>query len=344
MVGQIGPFTGMPAPDAPELNRGIKAAFAQINAAGGVHGRPLTLFELDDGYKDDGFVRQMGEAMKRSPVALLAPVGVRAIQRMLDDRVLNQADVVVLNAIPGAESLRSPGHPRLFHIRAGDRQQVEHITRHAVTLGIMRMAVLYQDVPIGKSGLAAALKVAEGLGMQLTPFMAAADANALAEAVRRVAMGQPQWVLVLGSPRFAADGIVALRKAGLGSFLFALGYVPPALVNQVASGAARGVALAQVYPNPNGTKMALQHEFQAAMGRAGSGPYSAFHLEGYITARVLAEGLRRAGDVSPSGLAHSLQTRGEFNIGGFRVNFGKDNVGSSFVDIAVINSDGRLVY
>jgi len=345
VVGQIGPFTGMPAHDAPELNQGIKAAFAQVNAAGGVNGRRLALFELDDGYKDDGFVRQFTEAMKRRPVALLAPVGTRAIQRLLDDRLLDGADTLVLNAVPGADALRSPGHPKLFHIRAGDRQQVARIVRHAVTLGIRHLAVVVQDVPIGQSGLAAATQVAGELGVKLSPVKVGAEPVQLAEGAGRAVAADAQSALVLGSPRFAAQAIAALRQAGFVKSVYALSYVSPALIRQFGETAARGVALAQVYPNPNGSTLALQYAFQSAMKRAGvAGPYTAFHLEGYVTARVLAEGLRRTRDTSPAGLARSLRAMGDVDLGGYHVNFSRDNVGSSYVDIAVINGDGRLMY
>ncbi|AMO25323.1 hypothetical protein UC35_08055 [Ramlibacter tataouinensis] len=345
VAGQIGPFTGMPAPDAREVNQGIRAAFAQINAGGGVNGRRLALFELDDGYKDEGFVRQFAEAMKRRPVALLSPVGTRSIQRMLDEKLLDAADTLVLNAIPGAESLRSPGHPKLFHIRAGDRQQVERIIRHAVTLGMTQMAVLVQDVPIGKSQLAAAVKAAESLNVKLTTFTVAANAASLAEPAARAAATPSHSALVLGSPKFGADAIVALRKAGHAKSVYALSYVPPAMVMQAAEGASRGVALAQVFPNPNGSKMALQHRFQDAMKRAGvTGPYTVFHLEGYVNARVLAEGLRRTREAGAAGLARALRAMGDCDLGGYHVDFSRDNVGSSFVDIAVINGAGRLVY
>lgn len=345
VVGQIGPFTGMPAPDAPELQQGISAAFAQINASGGIHGRQLNLFELDDGFKDDAFVRQFAEAMKRRPVALLAPVGTRSVRRMLDDKLLDREDVLVLNAIPGADSLRNPGHPRLFHVRAGDQQQIERIIQHAATLGISQMAVLVQDVPIGKSGLAAAKLAAAGLKMQLAAFDTRADASVLAQSAAQAVASQPQSALVLGSPRFAADAIAALRQAGFGRFVYALSYVPPTLVRQLAKGAARGVALAQVFPNPNGATLAVQQAFQAAMRRAGvNPPFTAFQFEGYITARVLADGLRRSREISASALAQALRSLGDLDLGGYRVNFAKDNLGSSFVDIAVINGEGRLVY
>ena len=345
VVGQIGPFTGTPVPGAPEINLGIKAAFAQVNASGGINGRKLTLFELDDGFKEDGFVRQFAEAMKKKPVALLSPVGTNAVQRMLDDKLLDQNDMVVINAVPGAESLRNPGHPKLFHIRAGDRQQIERIVRHAATLGMTQMVVLYQDVSIGTTGLAIAQTVATGLKMKLTAVMAPAEAGQVGAAAVKAAATEAQSAIVLGSPRFAAEAAVALRKAGYARSVYALSYVSPALVKQLAEGASRGVALAQVYPNPNGSTMALQQSFQGAMKKAGTnGPYTAFHLEGYVTARVLIEGLRRAKEFNPAGLARALRGMGDVNLGGFRVNFAKENVGSNFVDIAVINGDGRLVY
>jgi branched-chain amino acid transport system substrate-binding protein len=81
------------------------------------------------------------------------------------------------------------------------------------------------------------------------------------------------------------------------------------------------------------------------MKRGGvAAPFTAFHLEGFVTARVLAEGLRRTRDVTPAGLARSLRGMGDVDLGGYRVDFSRDNVGSSFVDIAVINGDGRLMY
>ncbi len=345
VVGQIAPFTGIPAQDAPELNRGIKAAIAQVNAAGGIAGRSLSFFELDDGYDVDIFVRQFGEAMKRHPVALLAPVGSRAIQRMLSDKLLDTYDTLVLNPVPGAERLRNPGHPRLFHVRAGDQQQIEHILRHAQTMGVARMAVLQQDTPIGISGLASARKVADELHLTLSVFATSGDAAKLASAAAQAAASGPQSTLVLGAPGFVADAVAALRAAGETKFVYALGYVPPSSIAKLPRGAGRGVALAQVCPDPNGATTQLQHAFQSAMRKSGiEGPYSAFHFEGYITARVLFEGLRHARSIDPGGLATALHAMGEIDLGGCHVNFARGNTGGSFVDIAMVDANGHLVF
>lgn len=346
VAAQVGPFTGLPVPDAHELNAGIRAAFAQVNARGGIGGRRLTLFEVDDTYTGDGFVRAFEQALTRRPVALLSPVGSVALKRMLDDRLLDRREMVVINAVPGAESLRNPGHPLLFHVRAGDRQQIDKIVNHARTLGITKVAVLHQDIPIGTSGLAVAQQAANGTGMELMPFMSTLAAPDIAAAAGKVRTWEPQAVLVLGAPRFMADGVAGLRAAGVGQFIFALSYVPPALLSKVAGAGARGVALAQTYPNPNGISLPLQREFRAAM--ASTHPdlttYGSFHLEGYLSARVLAEATRRAREISATGIATALRTMGEVDFGGFRVDFSKGNAGGRFVDIGVVDSNGRLVF
>lgn len=347
VVGQIGPFTVLPAPDPKELNEGIKAALAEINARGGIQGRRVFLFELDDTYSPEGFRKQFAAALERKPVALLSPLGSAALKAALDDRLFDGTDIVIINAVPGSDILRAPGHPKLFHIRASDKQQIQKIVDHARSLNIRSMAVLHQDLPIGTSGLASAQSAAAELGgLQVTGFKSPADASALGQAARAMAAANVQSGLVVGNPKFVGDGIAALRKAGFSQQLFTLSYMPgPALLKAAGSGA-RGVGIAQTYPNPNGINLPLQREFRAAMKKAYPDlpSYTTFHMEGYITARVFAEAARRTKKITPEGITQSLHDMGEVDLGGFRVNFNKSNVGSSFVDIGVVMPDGKLMY
>lgn len=348
LLGQVGPFTVIPVPDAVEVNQGIKAYLAQVNRSGGIHGRKLVLFELDDRYSADDFVARFGEAMQRKPVALLSPIGSATIKRMLDDKLLDKSDVVIMNAIPGAESLRSPGHPRLFHVRAGDKQQIEKLVGHARTLGITRLAVLHQDIPIGTSGMkAVSEEVARLKGLDVKGVQSTADAAAMAAASQELVKFNPQGVLVLGAPRFMADGVAQLRKAGISQSIFVLSYVPPGLIVKVAGvEAARGVGIAQTYPNPNGKTKTLLRDFQSAMKASfpDQQDYTPFQLEGYLSARIVGEGLRRAKEIKPEALARALHAMGELDFDGYRVDFSRGNEGSKFVDIAVIGSEGRLRY
>lgn len=349
VLGQVGPFTVLPVPDAPEINQGIKAYMNQANKTG-IRGRKISVFELDDRYSADGFVEQFAKALEKKPAALLSPIGSAALKRMLDDKLLDNADVIVMNAIPGAESLRTPGHPKLFHIRAGDKQQIEKMVNHTRTLGMTKLAVLYQDLPIGTSGMTVAQEAAaQAGGVDLKGVKSATDAPALAAASQQLAAMGAQGVLVLGAPRFMAEGVAALRKAGVTQAIFVLSYVPAGLIVKLAGvDGARGVGIAQTYPNPNGRTLPIHRDFQAAM--KASFPdlkeYTPFQLEGYLSARTVAEAYKRSKEKEPTaaGLTTALRSAGEIDFGGFRVDFSKGNVGSRFVDIGVIGSDGKLRY
>ena len=350
VLGQIGPFTVLPVPDAIEINQGIKAYAAQANKAGGIKGQKVTVFEVDDRYSSDGFVEQFPKAMEKKPIALISPIGSEALTRMLNDKLLDTAPVLVMNAVPGVESLRTPGHPKLFHVRAGDKQQIEKIVTHTRTLGMSSLTVLYQDFPMGTSGIAVAQEAANAApGLSLKGVKSANDPAALGAAVQQVVQLGAQGVLIIGAPRFMADGVAALRKAGVSQSIFVLSYVPAGLIVKLAGvQGARGVGIAQAFPNPNGKTLPLHREFHAAMKEAFPQvqEYTPFHLEGYLSARTVGEAIKRSKDSNPTAasLAATLSSMGEIDFGGFRVDFSKGNVGSRFVDIGVIGSDGRLRY
>jgi ABC-type branched-subunit amino acid transport system substrate-binding protein len=349
-MGQVGPFTVIPVPDAPEINAGIQAYIKSANAAGGLRGNKIGFFSLDDRYSGSGFQEQFGKALEHRPVALLSPIGSDALTALLKNQLLDKGDVVVMNAIPGAESIRTPGHPRMFHIRAGDKQQIEKIVHHARTLGTTKMAVLYQDLAIGTSGFAMATEAAKAEGgMELQGVKTTWDAKGLATGAEAVKKLDAQSVLVVGAPRFMGDGVAALRKAGVSQSLFVLSYVPAGMLVKLAGPeGARGVGIAQTYPNPNGIVLPIQREFQAAMRAAYPDlkSYSPFHLEGYLSARVVAEAIKRSKEkeMTPAALERALHAAGEMDFGGFRVDFSKGNVGSHWVDIGVVTAEGKIRY
>lgn len=346
---QIGPFTVLPTADATQANQGIKAYVNYANKTG-INGHQIAFSEADDRFSVDVFLEQFNKALQDKPLALLLPIGSNAVKRVLDDKLLDSADIVIMNAIPGAESLRSPGHPKLFHIRAGDKQQIEKIINHVRTLGIKRLSVLHEDLPVGTSGMAVALQVAKlQQGVDIKGVKSAITPVELAKASKEVAAQNPQGVLIVGTPRFMADGVAAVRKGGVSQAIFVLSYAPAPLIVKLAGlEGARGVGIAQTFPNPNGRTLPLHRDFQAAMKATYPQlqEYTPFHLEGYITARTLAEAVKRIKDKepTPTSLVNALHSMGELDFGGFRVNFSKGNVGSTFVDIGVIGSDGRLRY
>jgi ABC-type branched-subunit amino acid transport system substrate-binding protein len=346
---QIGPFTGASGSDAADLSVGIRAAFAQANARGGIGGNKLVLSTADDRYDGAEFTRQFNSAMQRKPLALMSPLGLGAMRALLDGKLLDQQDLVVINAVPGATPFREPGHPRLFHLRASDRQQIEKVLRHSLTLGLTQLQVIVQDRKAGEPDVLGAQKAVPGgdrLKLQIREVPS--QAGALRQAAVEIAASAVQGVLVIGSPPYMAEGVAELRKAGMSKMVFALSYVPAGLVVRLAGAeASRGVGITQTFPNPMGQTLPLHREFQAAMKAAAPAEkiYTSFHMEGYLSGRLVVEALKHSSSpVTSTSLAAGLRKMGALDIGGFRVDFSTSNAGSSFVDMAVISPSGRLLY
>jgi branched-chain amino acid transport system substrate-binding protein len=108
---------------------------------------------------------------------------------------------------------------------------------------------------------------------------------------------------------------------------------------------ATGLIMSQVLPPPSRGHLKLisdyrQHllEFDAA---AKPGYTS---LEGYVSARVLVEGLRRAGNtLTAARLTTALEGIKRYDLGGYEITFSpKSHDGSRYVDTGAVSSDGVL--
>ena len=67
-------------------------------------------------------------------------------------------------------------------------------------------------------------------------------------------------------------------------------------------------------------------------------------IEGYIAARVVLEGLRRAGTAATrETLIAGLESMQNIDLGGFFVDFSpRKRVASSFVDLTILSGDGHV--
>ena len=85
---------------------------------------------------------------------------------------------------------------------------------------------------------------------------------------------------------------------------------------------------------------------RAVLGRAVSSTFEPSYgsIEGYVAAKTLVEGLRRAGsNASQEGLIAGLESLREFNVGGFFIDFSaQKHTGSKYVDMTILTADGRV--
>jgi len=344
--GMSSPLSGPTGAYGRQMKEGIEACFARINAAGGVHGRRLELVALDDGYETGPAVANAKRLVQQERVfALMGFYGSSPTEAVLP--VLDASGVPLIGTISGAEALRKPVNRHMFHLRASYGDETAAIVKNLTTVGIQRVAVLYQDDGFGQAGLKG---VTDALAAhKLSPVASASvprNSVDVAPAVAAIAKSNPQAVVMVTLYRPTAEFIKQMRKAGSAPFFVALSPVgTDQLIAELGPENTRGIQVSQVIPYPWADKLEVVREYKHALtAHAKGAPYSYYGLEGYLNARLVVAALERAGpNLSRERLMAALRS-GPFNLDGYRVNFAPgSNSGSSYVEISVVGTNGRIL-
>ena len=101
--------------------------------------------------------------------------------------------------------------------------------------------------------------------------------------------------------------------------------------------------MVRVTPKADNAKSTLVQELQADGLAAKPDKSNVCMLEGYIAAWAFTEALRKAGkEPTRAKLRKALDTMQVLNLGGFRLHFDGDRVGSRLVEPSLIDSTGRV--
>ncbi|MDZ7938559.1 MAG: ABC transporter substrate-binding protein [Rhodoferax sp.] len=348
-VVQVAPLTGVLASTGKQMVLGGKLYFDWVNDNGGIHGARIQHTVVDDGYKVDETVRLTKEALERPEViALFGFAGTANVSKLLSDGVLEAGGAPLVAPYTGGEALRSPFNPYIFHVRAGYADETEHMVNQVATLGMQRIAVMYQDDAFGKAGLAGVEAAVAKRGMALVataPYERNTDQ--VQEAVKTIKASDAQAVIMISVNRSTAAFASQYRAAGGGAQLYNISVVDPAeLVKLAGIKPVHGLGISQVVPYPFMGNKPVVREYHALLKKYGNGEAPSYtSFEEFLGAKVLVEGLRRAGlNPSRSKLIKALETISNHDLGGTRVGFSNENrVGSRYVEVTVIGASGKLL-
>ncbi|WP_159098209.1 ABC transporter substrate-binding protein [Parazoarcus communis] len=348
VIGQVAPFTGTLAPTGNDVKLGIQAYFARVNAEGGVRGNTLRLVSRDDGYKVEDTLKQTTELIERdAPVALIGFVGTGNVDALLKAGTLDRAGMALVGVRSGASALRTPVPARVFHTRASYAAEVNTIVQQMGIMGIKRVAVFHQDDPFGEDGLKAAQAALSKAGLELvaTGGYEKGTAN-VAAAAGKIVAATPDGVIMVSNTAASAAFVKDMRERGSSAMLIALSVTAgPQVAEKIGNTLAHGLGVVQVVPKPQSISLAVTRQLDEDLKRLDS-KSSANHtvLEGYVMAKVLVEGIRRAGEPTPSRILAALNGLGTYDAGGVTIRYAQnDHAGSDYTDISILDRNGRLI-
>lgn len=346
VLGQFAAMSGPAAQLGRRVNAGIQAYFKYINAQGGIHGRNLKLVSRDDGYEPAKTTVAVNSLIHDEKVfALIGAVGTPTGLAALP--VFTQAKVPMVGMFTGAQGLREPFNRYVFHVRASYFDETERIVEHLTTLGGKRIAVFYQNDAYGKAGLEGVTRALAKRQLKVAA-VGAFERNTVdvEPALAAILEAKPDAVVQIGAYKACAAFIKQARAQGYGGQFFNVSFVGSKALADELGDAGMGVVIAQVVPFPFTPTAAIVREYQQRMTETGDKEYDFSSMEGFIMAKALVEGLRRAGrNLTRDSLISGLESMKDVNLGGFNISFGpQDHEGSKYTDLTIIGRNGRFIH
>ena len=344
VLGQSAALSGPAAQLGLQFQLGAKLAFERANARGGVNGRSVELRTLDDGYEPARCQANTQALLADDVLALFGYIGTPTSLAALP--LATAAKTPFIAPFTGAQALREPFNRYAFHLRASYYDETVRIVSQVTQIGSKRVAVFHQNDSYGQAGLDGVTRALKALNLTAVATGAVErNSTDVATAVAAIMPSRPEAIVQISAYKSCAAFVRAARKAGYTGQFYNVSFVGTQALADELGADARGVVVSQVMPYPFAPLNPLTSEFLAAAGAAQPkvGPnYSS--IEGYIAARVVLEGLRRAGTAATrETLIAGLESMQNIDLGGFFVDFSpRKRVASSFVDLTILSGDGHV--
>lgn len=343
VLGQSAPFNGPSAQLGLQFNLGAQLFLEQVNDQGGVHGRRIEIKRLDDGYEPERCVANTGQLLGEGVFALFGYVGTDTSLAALP--LASAAKTPFFAPSSGALALREPFNRYAIHVRASSADETSAIVRQVTAVGIKKIAVFYQNDAHGKSGLDGVQRALKAQG--LAPVAVGTverNSSEVGAALKDILASHPEAIVQVGAYKACATFIRLARQQGFGGNFYNTSLVGTQALLDELGAVAKGVVVSQVMPFPYASATPLSAEYMASLkDKRGQSPnYSA--MEGFVAAKVLVEGLRRAGrGVTRESFIDAIESLQNLNLGGFPLDFGpQKHTGSRFVELTLLTEDGRV--
>jgi len=346
LFGQAAALEGPSSALGQRMRQGIVAAFNEINARGGVHGRKLQLISRDDGYDPDRSAAQTLQLIEDDKVfALIGAVGTPTAMATIP--ITSARNVPFIGPFSGAEFLRDLELTNVVNIRASYSAEAEAWIKHLTEdRHFTRIGIFYQDDSFGRDGLRGVKRALARRGLELAAEGTfERNTRAVRAAWRTIKRAEPEAIVMVGTYGPCAEFIRLAHRSGFYPTFVNISFVGAVALASELGPEGEGVIVSQVVPFPWDRSLKLVADYQAAQKAVDPTQTPDFvSLEGYLSGRLAAAALEKAGpEPTRASLLRAINDVGRFDISGSTVNVGIRMIDAPpKVFLTVIQKDGTF--
>jgi branched-chain amino acid transport system substrate-binding protein len=343
VIGQSAPLSGSNADFGNDIRAGAMAYFRKVNEAGGIGGQKIKLVTLDD--KNDAALSGANTRKLVADEAVVALFGYASSTLSMPAMpAVAESRIPFFAPFTGADVIRKQNE-YVYTIRVSYSEEIDKLVGFWGGLGATRVTVLHYDDTVGKQNYDSVATALKKYGK--VPTSVAIKRNAALEdaAVDRIIASDPQMIVVTTLAAPAAKLVMALKAKNKPYQVTSLSFVGVSQLAKLLGADAAGITVALTVPAPRNIQVPIVKECGEDWTAAGNaGAMSVTALEACVAAKVLVEGMKRAGkDITRESLQKSLASLTKIDVGGLEIAFKPGyRHGGKFVDIAVIRSNGDL--
>ncbi len=316
-----------------QMLHGALSYIKYINENEGIHKRKIKIIALDDRYEPARCLYNTQQLILESKVfSLFCYVGTPTTVRIIP--LVNEAKIPLVGMFTGASRLRHPVNKYLINIRASYYQETKAAVDMIVKeMNLNRVAVFYQYDEYGFDGLRGveiALKkydlkpVAKGTYVRGT-----LDVETGLETIIE---SDAQAVVMIGTYDPCAKFIKIAKQRKFFPIFHNVSFVGSKELARKLGVAGEGVYVTQVVPppkksDPDHSLPGVNEYIDLLTKYYPESKPSFVGLEGYMNARVLVEGLKRAGrDITRENFIAAIESINDFDLGILnKLTFGKND-------------------
>lgn len=316
-----------------QMLQGAMSYILSVNERGGIHNRMIRLITLDDQYDPTLCLYNTQQLILEEKVfALSCYVGTPTTVRIIP--LVNEAKIPLVGMFTGANRLRHPVNPYLINIRASYYQETQAAVKMIVEdRNIKKVAVFYQYDEYGFDGLRGveiALKKYELLPVAKGTYIR--GTLEIESGLKKIMASGAEAVIMIGTYDACAAFILQAKQNGYSPLFHNVSFVGSKELARRLGRDGEGVMVTQVVPPP-GASVHEEHlegvkEYIRLLNKYFPESKPNFvGLEGFLNAKILAEGLQRAGrDITRQKFIRAIESINQFDMGiNNPLSFGKND-------------------
>lgn len=339
VVGQVVDFSAAQQDVSKDFLLGSRAAWQDINARGGIRGRPVVHLTLETDGTAESLRPVLSEALSNPACLVLSGSAGDQLASQITG-ISSQTGLDIAHAAPWLQNSSLEIGDKTFPIFAARQEQITHALRNLAVMGMKTLGAVYASSREHAAYHLEVERIAADMQLQLQSFQGAGNLRLMGQ---KLTTSTPAVLLFVGGTPELAEFTQGMEKQARQRYIVALADVNPQTLMQMSPARDTPVIATQPVPMVS-SPLPVVRQYRETLDRLFDEPPSALRLAGFIAARYTYEVLAAMdGTLSRQSVLSSFQKHATMNLGGFRIAFNSRHRSSAFVTQSMMTLDGRLI-